>query len=73
MVEYDDVYVTEADWEAERGLKESAIAAGRDTVVTRQRPERRKMDPRLRRALVWMGGAMLEIGLNVALVMFLYN
>ena len=73
LVEYDDVYVTKADLEAEDAARLNAVASGTDSLATQNIKERFKMNPRAKRFLLYTGGALLEMGLNVALVILLYG
>lgn len=73
LVEYDDVYVTTGDLEAENVARMAAVESGTDSLAPRKIAERFKMNPRAKRFLLYAGGIVLEMALNVALVIALYG
>lgn len=73
LVEYDDVYATPDDYVAEKAAIEAAKADGSYESGKRPPRERPKLNPRVKKALLWTGGALLEMGLNIALALLFYG
>lgn len=75
-VEVDDVYVVEADRQADADNLRAQMEAGPGdslNVNNRTQRERREINPRLLRALAWTGGIILQFGIDILLVLLLYS
>lgn len=72
FVEYDDVYVTQEDQviEEENLIRMEEFAKTHPEEAAKAKKEKKKLNPRVKRALVWIGGFLGQIALD-ALLYFL--
>ena len=73
LVEFDDVYVTRQDRQVEEQRQEYLEQYKKEHPEEAQpkKKERKKLNPRVKRALVWIGGFLGQIALDVALYFLL--
>lgn len=70
LVEFDDVYVTREDEvvEEENLIRMEAYAkAHPEEALEKEKKERKKLNPRVKRVLIWVGAFFSQIALDVVL------